>query len=257
MTDLKAPGPERPLYRGPPPPPPKLVNTPPDVGSDERTESYQMNYEFSTDKLRAGKFGIWTKFLSVVGLGVDLAYEWDDRKTQIYTFKHIETVEFSPSDEYIQKCLTAPPVARVISRTKRPLYIVTGIKAVTGATARTCDATGKKGRVGFDVDGTLLGGAPVSLGPEAEIERRAGQDVAFDGASDFVFAFRVQRIKISRKGEVSHEDYIKGAMLDAHKPQRKLEGVDASFDVSELGRADLEAEGFQVEDVGSGEACGW
>lgn len=79
MTDLKAPGPERPIYRGPPPPPPKLVDTPPDVGSEERTESYQTNYEFSMDKLRGGKFGIWTKFLSVLGLGVDLGYEWDDR----------------------------------------------------------------------------------------------------------------------------------------------------------------------------------
>lgn len=134
---------------------------------------------------------------------------------------------------------------------------MTGIKAVTGATARTSDATGKKGSVGVEVDGTLLGGAPVSLGPEAEIERRTGQDVAFDGGSDFVFAFRVQRIKVSRKGQASHQDYIKGAMLDAQKSSRKLEVANASFDVSELGRLDLEAEGFQVEDVGSGETCGW
>lgn len=166
-------------------------------------------------------------------------------------------MEFSPSDEYIQQCLTAPPVARVISRTKRPLYIVTGIKAVTGAIVRTSDAASKKGRVGVEVDGALLGGAPVSLGPEAEIKRHAGQGVAFDGASDFVFAFRVQKIRISRKGDVVHEDYIKRAMLDSQKPPRKLEEDDASFDVSELERADLEAEGFQIEDVGSGEACGW
>lgn len=79
MTGLRAPGAERPLYRGPPPPPPKLVDTPPDVGSMQRTESYQTNYEFSIDKLRAGKFGIWTKFLSVLGLGADLGYEWKDR----------------------------------------------------------------------------------------------------------------------------------------------------------------------------------
>lgn len=134
---------------------------------------------------------------------------------------------------------------------------MTGIKAVTGATAKTSVATGKKGRVGVEADGTLLGGAPVSLGPEAEIERRTGQDVAFDGGSDFVFAFRVQRIKVSRKGQASHQDHIKGAMLDAQKSSRKLEVANASFDVSELGRLDLEAEGFQVEDVGSGEACGW
>lgn len=82
MADLKAPGPERPLYRGPPPPPPKLVDTPPEVESGERTESYQINYKFSTDKLRAGKFGIWTKFLSVLGLGVDLGYEWDDKSVK-------------------------------------------------------------------------------------------------------------------------------------------------------------------------------
>lgn len=152
---------------------------------------------------------------------------------------------------------TARSKSYLVKKKKRPLYIVTGIKAVTGATARTSDAVGKKGRAGVEVDGTLLGGAPVSLRPEAEIERHAGQEISFDGASDFVFAYRVQKIKISRKGEASHEDYSKRAMLDAQKPPRKVEGADASFDVSQLDNADLEAEGFQVEDIGSGEACGW
>lgn len=134
---------------------------------------------------------------------------------------------------------------------------MTGIKAVTGATVKTSDAAGKKSRMGVDADGTLLGGMPVSLGPEAAIERHDGQSIAFDDSSEFVFAFRVQKIKISRKGDVTHEDYIKGTMLDAHKAPRKLDNMDASFDISELESLDVEAAGFQVAEVGSGEACGW
>ena len=79
ITDLKSPGPERPLYRGPPPPPPKRLDAPPAPGSLELTESWQVNYAFSTEKLKAGNFGIWTKFLGFLGLGVDEGYAWDNR----------------------------------------------------------------------------------------------------------------------------------------------------------------------------------
>ena len=32
---------------------------------------------WSHDKLRAGKFGVWTEFLSYLGLGVDVGVDWD------------------------------------------------------------------------------------------------------------------------------------------------------------------------------------
>lgn len=77
ITDLRTP--EQPVHRGPPPPPPATLESPPDLGAGEQTASWQTNYEFSTDALKAGKLGLWAKFLSILGVGVNLGYEWDNR----------------------------------------------------------------------------------------------------------------------------------------------------------------------------------
>ena len=58
--------PERPLYSAQPP------------SSNDVFSSEQHQFLFSTDKLRAGKFQIFTRFLSlVVNLGADIAVGWE------------------------------------------------------------------------------------------------------------------------------------------------------------------------------------
>lgn len=48
-----------------------------DVGESFSTEKKEVTW--SRDKLRAGKFGVWTEFLSVLGLGVDVGVKWDKK----------------------------------------------------------------------------------------------------------------------------------------------------------------------------------
>lgn len=50
------------------------------TGHGDGGESFQIekkNITWSRDKLRAGKFGLWTEFLSFLGLGVDVGTGWD------------------------------------------------------------------------------------------------------------------------------------------------------------------------------------
>lgn len=57
--------PERALYTAP------LPNT------TEIITSEKIQVEFSREKLKAGKFSIFTRFIKFIGLGIDIATSWD------------------------------------------------------------------------------------------------------------------------------------------------------------------------------------
>ncbi len=65
LTSLKKP--EQPLYTAAP-----QADT--DVFSSEKRQ-----VKFSRQKLRSGQFSILTKFLSFLGVGVDVGMNWDNR----------------------------------------------------------------------------------------------------------------------------------------------------------------------------------
>lgn len=47
------------------------------LAPDDVFKSTKKHVDFSTEKLRQGKFSIMTKFLSILGVGVDLGVEWN------------------------------------------------------------------------------------------------------------------------------------------------------------------------------------
>jgi hypothetical protein len=72
--------------------------------------------------------------------------------------------------------------------------------------------------LGVDLDSSLLGGIPVGGRPEIYGKVGNEKQVSWEGSGDFVFAFRVRRVKVSRDGEVrSDEDYTKGANFGVAK----------------------------------------
>ena len=92
--------------------------------------------------------------------------------------------------------------------------MITAVKIARGASAKSARSVGRgvEGRVGLD-GALLLGGAPVSLGPEVGVSWGRTEGGSFEGSSDFVFAFRLRRIAVQRKGgQVTHAEYVSGAM---------------------------------------------
>lgn len=235
LTSIKKP--EQPLYTAPLP-------TDSEVFSSEKTE-----VKYSKERLREGKFSILTKFLSILGVGVDVSAGWKNRylplaspraladvtcalwhrlltqrltessDDEIYTFQRVETKQFVPKDDYIQKCIEAAAVRRHLdrSRYRKPVYIVTGLKTVYGAKAKSHMSREKTGQAGVSVDGTVWSGgtAPVSveLGVEGKVETKSG--INWGGSSNFVFAFRVRKVHVNRKTQEvdKQDDYTKGALL--------------------------------------------
>jgi hypothetical protein len=144
------------------------------------------------------------------------------RNNEKLTFDTVTTTQFIPVPDFIQeKCIDVSPTVRrwlEKSRYRKPLYVITGIKTVTGAkTGDTQRTRGSGGNLAVEVDGTLWSGGtvPVGGGPEAEVSITQNTGQKWEGSGDFVLAFRVRRVMVSPKtNEVTQdEDYTRGAML--------------------------------------------
>ncbi|KAI0875183.1 hypothetical protein GGS24DRAFT_456228 [Hypoxylon argillaceum] len=215
ITSLKAP--ERPLYRGP-----KL--------DSEIFSSSQTHVTFSTEKLRAGRFGIFTRFMAaVLGLGIDATVGWESNDKYRFTFETLQTTQFYPDSSYLQACIAAEPVQRYLSKSRyrKPIYIITGLKTVSGAKAESLKTLAIESSVSPEVDATVWGGVPVEGGIDVGVKAGNRGAVAWEAAGDLVFAFRVQKIMVEKRtGVVSVEDYKKGAMLDAAIEERRNPELD-------------------------------
>lgn len=131
---------------------------------------------------------------------------------------------------------------------------MTGIKAVTGANASSSREAGRKLTAGIEVDASIVGGTPVSLGPEAQVERKKSEGISWDGSSDFVFAYRVQSITLSRSGQATRKNYTTKIVLDKDRRQEAAQ-IDEGFVLSAPETDDIINAGFKLEDAGGGELC--
>ncbi|KAF3019350.1 hypothetical protein E8E14_010666 [Neopestalotiopsis sp. 37M] len=182
-----------------------------DAEGDNVFSTKKTDAEYTKEKLRSGKFSILTKFLS--------------------------------------KCAEASGVRRYLEQTRhrKPVYIITGVKVVTGISASTESGRSTGANIGVEVDGTVWSGGavPIGGGPSVEHTVSSGAKTRWDGSDDFVFAYRLSRVSVSKKTHqvASEEEYQKGAMLG--KEAERAAGP--ALSVSDLHDADPEAEGFSIE----------
>ncbi|KAF2245817.1 hypothetical protein BU26DRAFT_488470 [Trematosphaeria pertusa] len=212
--------------------------------------STKSTVQYSKEKLRSGGFSILTTFLSFLGFGADAGLS---RENSSFSFDRIETSQFIPTDAYVRKCAEAGPVRRYLekARYRKPVYIITGVKVVSGAQARTATSQVRGGAIGLEVDGTVWSGGmvPVSGGPQIELAEASDKETSWEWSGDFVFAFRVSRVRVQKTGTVqSEKPYAKGAMLD-NGEEAKLSGVEITI-VEEEGAAP--EEGYKAVELMEG-----
>ncbi|KAK6206545.1 hypothetical protein LQW54_007615 [Pestalotiopsis sp. IQ-011] len=225
-----------------------LICMPPEDDNDIFS-TLKTNAEYAQEKLVSGKFSILTKFLSTLGFGIDIGAQ--KGRSEKFSFDTIATTQFVPSPAYLQHCAEATSVRRYLEQTRyrKPIYIITGLKVVTGIQANTHRGRNVAGNVAIEVDGTVWSGGavPVGGGPsmESSVSNTTGR--RWEDAGDLVFAFRVSRVLVNKKSGLvrSEEEYQKGAMLD-HKSQNAL-GVQLS--TSEIRGTDPEVEGLVIEET--------
>lgn len=213
--------------------------------------SNKRDVEWKRGKTDAHKFGIWVKFLEFLGIdiGVDVSAENDE----VFSFKSMHTEELFFDMKYIQAALKSSPAARrILKMQRKPLYVVVGVKTVSGAAVKRSFSRSVGGSLDVSVDAALAGSpVPASVGPSVQASSGTNESVSFGDSDDFVFAFRVQKLHFKRnKEEVQLEDHVKGALFGLGDDRDARPGVvelSGSLDASDVPGA-VSLDGTTVDD---------
>lgn len=168
-----------------------------------------------------------------------------------FTFKRLETVFFIPTLPWLEKCLANPPIQRYLEkcRYRKPVYIITGLKTVTGATVKTNKRSASvcKAAIEMEIPGSD-GILPWATKPEISSKREVKNNMSWEDHSDFIFAYRVSKVW-AKKGSILEEDYTKGAMFGREEKAM----VDIAPEIVKVEEADPAEEGFLKEEITDGD----
>jgi hypothetical protein len=162
--------------------------------------------------------GVYAQFLQLatggLPLGPEVEVEHSNKMKNTFAFDTMTTLSFEPTQEYVEQAVKAPAVQAWLREPRQKfalvntLFLVTGMKLVKGAKIKysTSQSTAVKGNLGIDV--TALG---TTFGPKGHWTRAVEDAVESTREAEFVFAFRVKRLKFGRRTKL--EEYSKGAFM--------------------------------------------
>lgn len=166
----------------------------------------------STDK-KLG-LGVYAQFLQLASSGTQVSLEHSNQTVDSFAFDSVTTLGFEPTQEYIQESIKAPAVQTWLRDPKQrfapvvSLFIVTDIKIVKGAKIKYSMSHSGGVSANFGIDLTALG---TVVGPKGSWVSTVEDVTELNRDSEFVFAFRVKRLKFGRTLKV--EEYNKGAFM--------------------------------------------
>lgn len=202
------------------------------------------DFRSTCEQNTASQFGVFTKFLSVLGIGADVSVETGVTTSHSVSAEKLETRFITPTRTYLELLLQVPAVQEYIKeeRFRANIYLVTGIRFAFGVRSGSSSDERKSGvHVSASVDGSITGGVPARIGPEVTIDKGRKVKMEFGKSDDYVYAYRVKEVHYStRKGKVVSKD-IKGDLYS-------LDGKRAV--VEKDGEADDENVILEVDDMG-------
>lgn len=139
---------------------------------------------------------------------------------------------------YLEKC-----------RYKKPVYVITGLKTVTGAAVKTNKQSASANMVAIEATVPGVDGMPnLTVKPQISTKKEAKANMSWEGHSDFIFAYRVSKVWV-KKGSILEEDYTKGAMFGREEKAM----VDTAPEIVKVEEADPAEEGFTQEETTDGD----
>lgn len=180
---------------------------------DIDTDTYPTTKDDFTGFVRSengDKGGLFFRFLDMFGLGAEASAKYDRKAVLNYSFKHMHTEWFTPSEDFMKKAVQSKKAASYLKRAgyDGPLYMVTGLKIVEGASVTTLEDKGK--------DFSAFIGAeagPVSVGPQASHTSQTTQLQTFKNSTPVVFAFELVEVRCDTEGNVTSNPYNTGALF--------------------------------------------
>lgn len=228
-----------------------------------RVSTTKHNVEWTRDKSVSHSLGVWSRFVQC--LGVRLDFETSRSRQDVFRFESVRTEEWFPSEEYLAAAVRDPAVRRRltvgggISRVgglvkRRAVYVVVGVKTVSGAQVKRVWTRGLAAQTEVGVD-AMGASVFVASGPAGGVKWERGESMEFEGGDDFVFAYRVRKVWLE-DGEngVGQDDYARGTMLGesyGDEKEEKGDGMDHIV-VEDLEDSDIGDKwtGGEVEDEG-------
>lgn len=179
-------------------PPANLINTSSIADFGETTEN---NLQVSA--------GLQATVAYSIGGTSELVYTFASNKQNVYRCEVLETVEFTPTLQFVTECVRASlPVQSYLEHAfigRKRVYMVTGLKIATGFSRSTAREIQQGPVLNVGVDTRPLG-KPVQAGPELDLTVGGKRTVAHGRtANKIIFAYRVIRVKMKRDGEASYK----------------------------------------------------
>lgn len=220
-------------------------SVPPPIPASSIQTGTKTDWHTTSTELLSGKFGIWAQCLQIVGLGGDLSFNALKSSLEDHKFEFLETKYILPDDELIAQGLKDRFVQGYleVGEWRKPVYLITGIKTARGASVKSSAPReiGGSGKAGVDLTAV---GAPVTLGPEAGIEKRRERSVAYAGSTDYIFAYQLKRIRARKGGDFEEKDYLKGALFRMDDDIEKEISLHEAYEID-----DFDGEGQGIPDV--------
>lgn len=200
--------------------------------ADQLGETTKQGFEWANERDKEKKFGVWTKSLSsFLSSGVSIGYQHSSSIHDLYSFEELVTREAYPTEDYLAMMVKKGAVRKYLERFdfKKPVYIVVGTKTVSGTNVKHVAKQDGRTECKLSVDLTLTG-APTSLAPGLDAKNKKSDSIEFKGSSDFVFAFRIRKILVSREFTIKDQDDVEGGALgdydDEEEEAIKIQGLE-------------------------------
>ncbi|KAF4314288.1 Protein transport protein Sec61 subunit beta [Botryosphaeria dothidea] len=156
---------------------------------------------------------IWAQFLQFVGLTAEVKLRLEEGMEEAYSFEKPKTKWFSPSPAFAKASMESAEARDFldVAGTRTPLYMVTGVKVVTGGSITTTRNKGHAYDWEFGVDGTPVG-APVLAGPYFE-RTNAGLETSYRKETPIVVAYQLMQVKLKDSTSMA-TPYSRGAISE-------------------------------------------
>jgi hypothetical protein len=226
------------------------------------------DFKTSSSLENSGKYGIFAKFLSTLGISADVNYEHQSKHSREINAERLETQFITPTREYLDMIMNDSAVQAFVQeqRFRANVYVVTGLRVALGvASGSESEEVSGAVQVSVSVDATTATGIPVQAGPNIGIERGMKREVGWGAGEDFVYAYRVKEVKYSvMRGRVVSKD-VKGDLysIGGKKVMKEDGNKDVedgvTLEVQDVGPEWVTAKVMRVKPVEvmdeAGEAC--
>ncbi|KFY52592.1 hypothetical protein V496_08343 [Pseudogymnoascus sp. VKM F-4515 (FW-2607)] len=253
--------PHRPLNAAPPlrpSSPAGQTTNPPGLEIDTPIHARTFSpYSKTTSSSKKKSFSLIAQLSLLTGVGGNSSFSSTRDEGISYRARTMHSEWFVPSRSFVSAAVAQPDVAGFLALlpSKRPIYMVTGVRHVTGFTASSRSGEERSRGKGVNADATALQ-LPLAVGVDAERGVGAGETVEWECEGPVVFVYQLEKLT-RRNGKWDQDEYTKGAFMgigEATKDEWVVEGDsgilegldDDEVEVMEDGWDDLEEEACMV-----------